>query len=221
MRDEETFIDTFENLPDMRHPVRPSVATSPLEHVLRTYESAQVTGDLIRRKLEQTQSRTWDFPATEIGEQLRTAARLLDAGVRVPVLKVVQDGYATHDAQPFQHEALLSDLGQAIAAFGAAMRDIGVWHHVTILTYSEFGRTARENGSGGTDHGTAAPVFAIGGQVRGGLSGIRPSLTELADGEMVHTTDYRSLYRAVLSDLWQIDAPQFDVGDPALRLLKA
>ena len=55
MRDEETFVDTFENLPDMRHAVRPQSAASPLEHVLRTYESAQVTGDLIRRKLERSQ----------------------------------------------------------------------------------------------------------------------------------------------------------------------
>lgn len=220
MRDEQTFIDTLDNLPDMHHPVRPEAARSPLEHVLETYESAQVTGDIIRRKLEASRARQWDFPQSELGEQLRTAARLLDAGVDVPVLKVVQDGYDTHDAQPFQHHALLEDLGQATRAFANAMQDIGLWDRVTVLTYSEFGRTARENASGGTDHGTAAPVFVMGGQVAGGLTGGRPSLTDLIDGEMVHTTDYRSLYRAVLADLWHIDAPQFDIGDPALRLLR-
>lgn len=221
MRDEQTFLDTLENLPDLQHPVRPNAAKSPLEHVLDTYESAHVTGDAIRRKLEASRARRWNFPQTEIGEQLRTAARLLDAGVEVPVLKVVQDGYDTHDAQPFQHAALLEELSDATTAFANAMRDIGIWGNVTVLTYSEFGRTARENTSGGTDHGTAAPVFAMGGNVAGGLSGARASLDQLVDGEMAHTTDYRSLYRAVLSDLWQIDAPQFDVGGAAIRLLDA
>ena len=221
MRDEEFFLDTLENLPDVQHPVRPAAARSPLDHVLETYDSAQVTGEAIRRKLESSRARRWDFPETEIGEQLRTAARLLDAGVEVPVLKVVQDGYDTHDAQPFQHSALLEELSQATHAFARAMKDIGLWDHVTLLTYSEFGRTARENASGGTDHGTAAPVFVMGGNVAGGLAGARPSLDDLVDGEMAHTTDYRSLYQSVLTDLWQINAPQFDIGAAPLRIHKS
>jgi len=129
----------------------------------------------------------------------------------VPVLKVVQDGYDTHDAQPWEHEALLGDLSAAITIFARAMRDIGLWDQMTVLTYSEFGRTAHENASGGTDHGTAAPVFAIGGNVRGGLSGARPSLDKLVDNDLEHTTDYRTLYHATLRDLWGIEAPQFVV----------
>jgi len=220
MRDEGQFIETFENLPSGQHAVRPEVQGSPLDHILATYESAQVTGDAIRRKLEASRERRWDFPQTQIGEQLRTAARLLDAGVDVPVLKVVQDGYDTHDDQPWEHEALLNDLSEAIRVFSRAMRDIGLWDQMTVLTYSEFGRTAHENASGGTDHGTAAPVFAIGGNVRGGLSGQRPSLDKLVDNDLAHTTDYRTLYHATLRDLWGIDAPQFVVpGARKLQLL--
>lgn len=220
MRDEEVFRETLQHLPGQTHAVRPAASRSPLDHILATYDSAQATGDRIRRKLDQSRARQWDFPDTEIGQQLRTAARLLEAGVQVPVLKVVQDGYDTHDAQPYEHAQLLEDLSVAIAAFSKAMQQVGLWDQITVLTYSEFGRTARENASGGTDHGTAAPVFAMGGAVAGGLSGARPSLDALEDGDLVYRTDYRSLYGAVLRDLWQIDAPQFAgfKGD-ALRLL--
>ncbi len=210
MRSEEMLAETLQYLPGMQHAVRPASDRSPLDHVLATYQSAHVTGEAITAKLAASQSRRWRFPETGLGEQLRTAARLLDAGVEVPVLKVVQDGYDTHDAQPEQHAMLLQELSDAITAFSTAMREIGIWDQVTVLTYSEFGRTARENGSGGTDHGTAAPVFAIGGNIKGGLTGKPPSLDKLVDGDLAHTTDYRQIYSAVLRDLWGISAPQFD-----------
>ncbi len=208
MRDEETFLETIENLPHSRHAVRPELGQSPLEHVLRTYDSAQVTGDVITRKLEQSSARHFDFPESELGVQLRTAARLLEAGVEVPVLKVVQGGYDTHDNQPEEHAFLLADLSASMGAFADAMRQIGLWDDVTIVTYSEFGRTARENGSYGTDHGTAAPVFVAGGQVAGGFGGRRVALDRLVDDDLVHTTDYRDLYAGLLQDLWGIASPQ-------------
>ncbi|SLN20535.1 DUF1501 domain-containing protein [Pseudooctadecabacter jejudonensis] len=224
MRDEDLFRETMEYLPDVGagtggHAVRPVAQTSPLDHVLKSYDSAQVTGDAILRKLSARGPQRWWFPETELGAQLRTAARLLDAGVQVPVLKVVQGGYDTHDAQPDEHAFLLEDLGTSIAAFAGAMRDAGLWGNVTVVTYSEFGRTARENASAGTDHGTAAPVFVSGGAVRGGLSGARPDLTRLVDGDLAHTTDYRHVYQAILRDLWRIDGVDYRAGPSGLRLL--
>lgn len=219
MRDEDTFLNTVENLPDMGHAVRPASAASPLEHVLGTYESAKATGDGIATKLERSRSRNWGFPDTDLGLQLRTAARLLDAGVETPVLKVVQDGYDTHEGQPGQHAYLLMELSEAIEAFARAMRDIGLWDQVTLVTYSEFGRTAFENASAGTDHGTAAPVFVIGGAVQGGFDGKRVDLDRLRDNDLVHTTDYRSLYGALLTDLWGIDPGPFALpGAAPIRL---
>lgn len=220
MRDEDTFFETLDNLPGMQHAVRPAKAVSPLDHVLSTYDSAQITGEAIRRKLEASRGRQWDFPETDLGAQLRTAARLLDAGAEVPVLKVVQDGYDTHEGQPDAHAYLLMELSEAIDAFANAMRDVGVWDQVTVVTYSEFGRTARENASGGTDHGTAAPVFVVGGAVAGGLGGARPSLDQLADQEMIHTTDYRQIYGALLHDLWGIQYAGFDTVGPRPALLR-
>ncbi|MEM1267586.1 MAG: DUF1501 domain-containing protein, partial [Pseudomonadota bacterium] len=211
---------TLENLPGGGHAVRPAGSRSPLDHVLATYESAGVTGDRIRTRLEQSRRPRWTFPESDIAQQLQSVARLLDAGVEVPVLKVVQDGYDTHQGQPDQHSWLLGDLSAAIGAFASVMQAAGLWDRITVVTYSEFGRTARENASGGTDHGTAAPVFVAGGAVRGGFAGARPDLGRLVEDDLVYTTDYRQLYSAILSDLWDLTPPAELVGPgPALRLL--
>ena len=70
------------------------------------------------------------------------------------------------------------------------------------MTYSEFGRRAKQNASGGTDHGTAAPQFVMGGKVKGGLHGVYPSLTDLQDGDLKHTVDFRNVYSAVAHGCW-------------------
>jgi uncharacterized protein (DUF1501 family) len=219
IRDEDAFLETQDNLPASLHAVRPHTAAPPLAHVLATYDSAKITGDAIYKRLSNSPAQTFDFPQSDLGQQLRTATRLLDAGVDVSVLKVVQGGYDTHDNQPGEHSALLRDLSQSIGAFTQAMRQIGLWNNISVVTFSEFGRTARENASGGTDHGTAAPIFVAGGNVRGGLTGQAPSLTALVEDDLVHTTDYRTVYGAILQDLWGIDAPQFQTTDSPLKLL--
>lgn len=219
IRDEEMFFETFENLPNGMHPIRPDAAKTPLAHVLETYDSARITGDAILKRLERSAARSFSFPQSDLGLQLQTATRLLDAGVEVSVLKVVQDGYDTHEYQPDQHAALLEDLSQSIAAFSNAMREIGIWDKVSVVTFSEFGRTARENASGGTDHGTAAPVLIAGGNVEGGLTGSAPSLSDLLEDDLRHTTDYRSVYQALLKDLWQIETPIFEATENPLTIL--
>src|ERR671933_18876 len=65
---------------------------------------------------------------------------------------------------------------------------------VLMMTFSEFGRRARENGSKGTDHGSAAPMFLVGGKVKPGVVGDHPSLTKLSEGNLVHATDFRRVY---------------------------
>lgn len=219
LRDLDDFLDRAEAAPSAPHAVRPGGARSPLEHVLGVYESARVTSEALRAKLERSRDRDWAFPESQIGAQLHTAARLLDAGVETPVMKVVQDGYDTHERQPDRHAELLHDLSAAIAAFAAHAKIMGLWDRVTLATYSEFGRRAQENASAGTDHGAAAPVLAMGGAVAGGLAGARPSLERLVDGDLAYTTDYRALYAAILSDLWgQPDNAYARAGFGGLRL---
>ena len=71
-----------------------------------------------------------------------------------------------------------------------------------VMTYSEFGRRVRQNASGGTDHGTAAPLFVMGGGVKGGLHGAYPSLSDLTDGDLKHTVDFRSVFATVAQGCW-------------------
>ncbi|MCH2076060.1 MAG: DUF1501 domain-containing protein [Rhodobacteraceae bacterium] len=216
IEDEETFLETLRSLESMPHAIRPQT-TSALDHVLGAYEAAEITGGAIAARLERGAARSFDFPETLLGEQLHSVARLMDAGAEVPVYKVQLHGFDTHDNQPDAHTFLLEELSDAVAAFAKAAREMGRWNDVAVVTYSEFGRTARENGSAGTDHGTAAPVFVSGGAVAGGFGGARVDLTRLKDDDLVHTTDYRALYDGLLGGLWNIDASTFQ-GHGRLKL---
>ena len=219
LREIDSYLDGLSALEAGPHAIRPETRADTVGHVLETYESAHATGERIRAKLDQSRSRSWDFPDTHLGQQLRNAARLMDAGVDAPVFKVVQDGYDTHDNQPDRHAKLLGDLSVALEAFSRSLKQIGIWDRVTVATYSEFGRRARENGSAGTDHGTAAPLFVTGGAVKGGFDGERPLLDDLVDDDLAFTTDYRSVYNALLVDLWALDRSPFVNFASDLRLL--
>jgi uncharacterized protein (DUF1501 family) len=85
-----------------------------------------------------------------------------------------------------------------LEAFRVDLRKSGLLSRVLVLVFSEFGRRVAENASGGTDHGTAGPVFLLGGGVRGGLHGTQPDLDDLVDGDPRHTVDFRRIYSAVL-----------------------
>jgi uncharacterized protein (DUF1501 family) len=78
-------------------------------------------------------------------------------------------------------------------------------NQVLLMTFSEFGRRPQENGSQGTDHGTAAPMLVIGGGIKGGLYGATPSLSDLDDGNLKFTTDFRSVYSTVLANWMDAD----------------
>ncbi len=121
-------------------------------------------------------------------------------------LRLTLNGFDTHQSQPGRHAGLLRQLAESLAALKAALVELGRWDSTLILTYSEFGRRARENASNGTDHGTASAHFAVGGRVAGGLHGEAPRLDRLEGGNLVHTVDFRSLYATVLERWWGMPA---------------
>lgn len=136
------------------------------------------------------------------GRQLDLATRLLMAKVPVVVIKVALGGFDTHAGQVPVHERLLATLAANLAILRKNLIAADLWNDVVVMTYSEFGRRARQNASGGTDHGTSAPHFVMGGKVRGGLHGIYPSLTDLADGDLRHTVDFRNVYSTLAQSCW-------------------
>jgi uncharacterized protein (DUF1501 family) len=89
----------------------------------------------------------------------------------------------------------------------ASLRALGLWDDTLVVTYSEFGRRPHENDTGGTEHGTTAPHFVIGGRVRGGLYGAPPALSQLdGNGNLPMAVDFRCLYSTVLGQWWGCDA---------------
>jgi uncharacterized protein (DUF1501 family) len=136
------------------------------------------------------------------GERLDLAARIITGGVPVLAVKIALPGFDTHANQAPTHEALLAVLAKGLATFRYNMIAAQRWDDVLVLTYSEFGRRVQENASGGTDHGTAAPHFVLGGRVRGGLHGGYPSLADLQDGDLRYTVDFRDVYSAIAHGCW-------------------
>ena len=146
-------------------------------------------------------------PATDV----QTVAALIRAGAPTRVYHLSLSSFDTHADEKADHERLL---GQLDAAVTDLMRSLA-GHPAVVMTYSEFGRRPAENASGGTDHGTAAPMFVIGDGVRGGLFyGEEPSLTSLdPNGNLVHTVDFRSVYATVLDRVLGTD-PESVLGGP-------
>jgi uncharacterized protein (DUF1501 family) len=138
------------------------------------------------------------YPATALAERLRLVARLLRVGVGARVLYTTQPGYDTHFDQPALHPDLLAELGGALQAFLDDLAAAGLAERVLVLAFSEFGRRVQENGTRGTDHGTAGPVFLAGPGVRAGLAGTTPSLSDLDDGDLRTCLDFRRVYATVL-----------------------
>lgn len=137
------------------------------------------------------------YPDTPLAKELETAAKLIKLGAEIPVIKTTLRGFDTHAGQRGDQDRLLGEMAAALAAFRSDLISAGMWQDVTIVSYSEFGRRVKENGSEGTDHGTAAPLFVLGGTVKGGLYGEEPSLAQLQDGDLIYTTDFRSVYRTI------------------------
>jgi uncharacterized protein (DUF1501 family) len=141
------------------------------------------------------------YPQSALGNHLRLAAQLIDAGLGARLFYVTLDGFDTHAGQAGPHANLLRDVSDSITAFYRDLAARGHQDRLLIMTFSEFGRRARENGSRGTDHGSGAPMILVGGRVRCGVVGEHPSLSSLEDGNLRHHTDFRQVYATIL-DRW-------------------
>jgi uncharacterized protein (DUF1501 family) len=135
----------------------------------------------------------------QLAAALQLAAELITTGTGVKLLHVTLGGFDTHYTELNRHDDLMGYLDSAVSAFYRDLTAHGVADKVLIATWSEFGRRPKENASGGTDHGAAAPVLLIGDPVKGGLYGQAPSLSHLdPTGNLKYTVDFRSVYQEIL-----------------------
>ena len=166
------------------------------------------TMDGLSNKLKKVQAVKSIGPG-KLGNQLSQVVRLIRSGIDTPVYRVQLGGFDTHDNQLGRHAQLLSQLAKSITGLRGALEKEGEWQNTLVMTYSEFGRRAAENNTGGTDHGTAAPHLIAGGSVQGGLYGVAPDLGMLVDGDPAHTMDYRAVYEQVLRSWFGIKSNRF------------
>lgn len=141
------------------------------------------------------------YPNTPLANHLKLAAQLIDANLGARIFYVSLDGFDTHAGQAVAHGNLWQQVSGAMTAFYKDMAARGHKDRILMMTFSEFGRRAKENGSKGTDHGSAAPMLLVGGKVKSGIVGKHPSLTELEQGNLKHHTDFRQVYATIL-DRW-------------------
>jgi uncharacterized protein (DUF1501 family) len=182
--------------------VKPAGAPTPnlLDFVQRTAVNTYASSDRLREIGRNYQAKA-TYPPTALANRLKLAAQLIDAGLGARIFYVTQENYDTHAGQANSHRNLLAELSGAVTAFYKDLAARGQADRICLMTFSEFGRRARENGSKGTDHGSGAPMFLVGGKVKAGAVGKHPSLTELEMGNLKHAIDFRQVYAAVL-DQW-------------------
>lgn len=207
---------------------RPAAANDPraatLVKLYEQYPSASPYGVLLETTVESAVSSSQQlktaaasykaavtYPDTSFASGLSVLAEAIVGNLGMRVGHITLGGFDTHARQNDDHARLMTDLDQGLTAFYRDLAAHGRSKDVLVLTWSEFGRRVQENANGGTDHGSASMVFALGDGVQRGLYGDQPSLTQLIDnGNLSFTTDFRRVYATVI-ERW--------LGTPAAPLL--
>ena len=156
------------------------------------------------------------YPNNILAAQLKIVARLIKGGLQTKIYLVNYGGFDTHAAQVVStdtstgtHANLLKILSDSIGAFQTDITNLAVEDRVIGMTYSEFGRRIKSNASGGTDHGSAAPLFLFGKNVRGGVFGNNPDLPNnaTASDNIPYQYDFRTIYNSILQNWFCVDEP--------------
>lgn len=150
---------------------------------------------------------TYTYPQNELAQQLREVAGMVGAGVQAPIFYTSLGGFDTHNAQKNRQARLLSSYSESVKAFAEDLKQMGEWDNTLILTFSEFGRRVKENGSGGTDHGQANNLFLMGGKLKKpGIFNDLPDLADLSKGDIKYQIDFRQVYASILEGWMEADA---------------
>ncbi|MFD2258059.1 DUF1501 domain-containing protein [Luteolibacter algae] len=171
------------------------------ESNLQFLERVALDARLSSKKILEVASRhktSVKYEGTSIARNLNLVSRMIAGGMATRVYYVSHGGFDTHTGQVNSHDRLLGQLDSALKSFFEDLREQGNDKRVVLMTFSEFGRRVAENDSGGTDHGKASCMFVAGGGVKGGLYGKYPSLSELSQGDLEHSVDFRSVYADIL-----------------------
>jgi len=153
------------------------------------------------------QKSTADYPQGKLSKHIKTIAELIISGVQTSIYYVSLSGFDTHIRQNPQQDRLLEEYAGAVHAFVQDMKKYNKMDKVMIMTFSEFGRRVAQNGSNGTDHGTANNLFIINGNLKkAGFYNPAPDLTDLDDGDLKYQIDFRNIYATLIQKWLQADS---------------
>ena len=181
-----------------------------------TLQSAQRSSQAMQEAHQQYVP-TVEYGDSNLAQGLRPIAKAIDADLGLRVGHVTIGGFDTHSEQSAEHGPLLAGTADAVRTFYRDLQAHGRDREVVIMTWSEFGLRVKGNASGGTDHGSAAPMFLAGSPVAGGFYGERPSLRNLDKNNLKFTTDFRQVYASVLEE-WLGTPPEIVLDGQYERL---
>lgn len=185
-----------------------------LDFVRKIANSASEGSGEIQKALAKSSAEN-TYPKTELAKNLEWISRLIKGNLNSKVYYTSLGGFDTHDNQLNIHKNKLADLNDAVFAFYNDLKTASLLQNVTLVVFSEFGRRVKDNGRG-TDHGTAAPMFIIGGQNKGKIIGNNPNLADLENGDLKHEIDFRSVYASLLQEKLSFDYSKIGISNTPL-----
>lgn len=197
--------ETFAHIMRASHESGANTSES-LEYVRRVTGTASQSSALVRAACANYRTSS-DYGYGPLSISLKNVAALIDAGTAARFYYTNFSGFDTHVSQASMQAGLFNQLGDSVLAFLTDIEKMGRAEDVVLLVFSEFGRRVRENKSLGTDHGVAGPMYIFGQPVRGGLYGEHPSLENLDQGDLIHTTDFRQVYATLIRDWMGVREP--------------
>lgn len=214
MQDPQRFERLLKGLNE--HSDDPFDANPNLDFVRKLMIGSFEGSDQIARALYKSHVSAPTYPRYKLAQNLNWMAKMIKGGLPTPVYYTGMGSFDTHSNQVGRQKALLTELSASVKAFYDDMLASNLIDQVTVLIFSEFGRRVHDNGSG-TDHGTAAPLFVIGGKNSGKIIGTNPDFDTLVQGDLKHQYDFRSVYASVLKQKLGVDPAQAGIKQEMLR----
>jgi uncharacterized protein (DUF1501 family) len=172
-----------------------------LSFVRKLAISAFEGSDQIKKAMEKSSAyKVEEYPTNPLGKNLYWISRMIKGDLETKVYYTSFGGFDTHANQGYAQKAKLEQVSLSVKAFYDDLKRSGLLNRVTIMVFSEFGRRVAPNGSNGTDHGKAAPLFVIGGKNHGKVLGHDPDLIHLDQGDLRFQYDFRQVYASILKD---------------------
>jgi uncharacterized protein (DUF1501 family) len=174
-------------------------ANSSLAFLRGASKAATASSARIKRACQEYQT-TMNYGGGNLSSDLRNIAALIAGGFQTKIYYANIGGWDTHSDQNAGRGTVVHNLDDSLSGFLEDLKRMGRADDVAVMVFSEFGRRVQENASGGTDHGTAGPMFIIGEKVKGGFYGEHPSLSYLDNGNLKVTTDFRRVYATMIKE---------------------